>query len=134
MTTAEFIVKNIYAILTAYEKRDHDHGETYKDICLLEEAPNFKDFMACLELIEELQKQGFLKLPKTTKNRPPRQYKGWTLNNRGKNKKGKTVFNLAKKIKGKTRIKYLGVWDQGKADDITEAADQEYGIQQAPDS
>ncbi|MCP4344025.1 MAG: hypothetical protein GY795_00685 [Desulfobacterales bacterium] len=128
MTTAKFMVKNIYGILDAYEKKDYDNGETYKEICLLEEAPNFKNFMVCLELLDELQKQGLLKLPKTTKNRPPRQYKGWTLNKRGKNKKGKTMFNLAKKIKGKNRVKYLGVWDQGKADDIIAAADQEYGV------
>ena len=48
----------------------------------------------------------------------PGTYRGWTLNRRGKNRKGETVFNLTKKVEGRKQQKYLGVWNQEKADRI----------------
>ncbi|MDM8564619.1 hypothetical protein QUF74_03105 [Candidatus Halobeggiatoa sp. HSG11] len=48
----------------------------------------------------------------------PKSYRGWNLNKRGTNKKGQTLFNLVKKIDGKRLQKYLGVWNQEKADKL----------------
>ncbi len=48
----------------------------------------------------------------------PVTYRGWNLNKRGKNRKGETIFNLTKKVEGRKRQKYLGVWNQEKADQI----------------
>jgi prophage antirepressor-like protein len=48
----------------------------------------------------------------------PKSYRGWNLNKRGTNKKGQTLFNLVKKIDGKRLQKYLGIWNQEKADKL----------------
>ncbi|MDM8551956.1 ORF6N domain-containing protein [Desulfobacterales bacterium HSG2] len=64
-------------------------------------------------------------------SRVPRNYRGWNLNKRGKNKKGKVIFNLSKKIGGKKRQKYLGVWDQEKADRIIDEMNQKYGLEES---
>ena len=48
----------------------------------------------------------------------PKSYRGWNLNKRGTNKKGQTLFNLVKKIDGTRLQKYIGVWNQEKADKL----------------
>ena len=55
----------------------------------------------------------------------PKNYRGWNLNKRGKNKKGEPLFNLVRKIGGKKQQKYLGVWDQKKADQIIDEMNQD---------
>jgi len=60
----------------------------------------------------------------------PGTYRGWNLNKRGENRKGEAVFNLTKKIGGKKRQKYLGVWNQEKADQIIDEMNDKYRDEQ----
>jgi len=54
----------------------------------------------------------------------PKNYRGCNLNKRGKNKNGETLFNLVRKVNGQKQQKYLGVWDQAKADQIIDEMNQ----------
>jgi len=84
-------------------KRSEPAGELHKDA-----SANKK--MGCGELHKKEDISSESDIPGT--------YRGWNLNRRGENRKGESVFNLTRKIGGKKRQKYLGVWNQEKADQI----------------
>ncbi|GEM_PF-6676416 len=67
----------------------------------------------------------------TPVSQAPKNYRGWNLNSRGKNRKGEILFNLAKKIGGKKQKKYLGAWNQEKADRIIDEMSQNDGNEQS---
>ncbi len=55
----------------------------------------------------------------------PGTYRGWNLNKRGENRKGEAIFNLTKKADGRKRQKYLGIWNQEKADRIIDETERQ---------
>ncbi|MDM8551805.1 GIY-YIG nuclease family protein [Desulfobacterales bacterium HSG2] len=57
----------------------------------------------------------------------PKNCRGWNLNKRGMNKNGEPIFNLVRKIRGKRHQKYLGVWNQAKADRLIDELDRKHG-------
>jgi prophage antirepressor-like protein len=63
----------------------------------------------------------------------PSIYRGWNLNRRGKNKNGEDLFNLVRKVRGKRHQKYLGAWNQEKADKLIDELNRTCGISDKTD-
>ncbi len=103
-------------ILKVIESIRHDTGIDLSGHLKIEifEMKRHSESPCVSECPEELQR----KTPESPVSHAPKNYRGWNLASRGKNKKGEVLFNLAKKIRGKKQQKYLGVWNQEKADRI----------------
>jgi len=55
----------------------------------------------------------------------PKNYRGWTVQKRGQNRAGELIFNMVKRVKDQQIWKYIGKWDQSKADKIIDASEKD---------
>ena len=52
----------------------------------------------------------------------PKNYRGWTTQQRGWNKHGKPIYNIVRHRDGRQVWKYIGVWSEAKADQVIASA------------